>query len=70
MIDKVSVQAKRPQGASEVLSSVNLVTKSVHMSNQLDQMVRDYSSEKNIAQRDIFEIALVRFFLEFAMREK
>jgi hypothetical protein len=41
------------------------VTKSVHMSNQLDQMVRDYSSEKNIAQRDIFVIALVRFFKAF-----
>ena len=41
------------------------VTKSVHMSNQLDQMVRDYSAEKNIAQRDIFEIALVEFFKKY-----
>ncbi len=41
------------------------VTKSVHMSNQLDQMVRDYSAEKNIAQRDIFEIALVEFFKRY-----
>lgn len=41
------------------------VTKSVHMSNQLDQMVRDFSSEKNIAQRDIFEVALVHFFQQY-----
>ncbi len=65
LIDKMSVQSKGAQGLPRYSVPGIFVTKSVHMSNQLDQMIRDYSKEKNIAQRDIFEIALVRFFLEF-----
>ncbi|MGG4498589.1 hypothetical protein [Brevibacillus reuszeri] len=38
------------------------ITKSVHMANTLDQMVREYSKEKNISQRDIFTVALIDFF--------
>lgn len=41
------------------------VTKSVHMSNTLDQLVRDYSKEKNISQRDIFTVALLDFFRRY-----
>ena len=41
------------------------ITKSVHMSNQIDQMVRDYSADKNISQRDIFEVALIEFFKKY-----
>jgi hypothetical protein len=41
------------------------VTKSVHMTNTLDQMVRDYSKEKNINQREIFEVALIEFFQKY-----
>jgi hypothetical protein len=41
------------------------VTKSVHMMNQLDQMVRDYSREKNVSQRDLFEVALIEFFRKY-----
>lgn len=41
------------------------VTKSVHMSNLLDQMVREFSIEKNISQRDIFEVALIGFFRKY-----
>ncbi|MGD8190310.1 hypothetical protein ACQCN2_10040 [Brevibacillus ginsengisoli] len=41
------------------------VTKSVHMTNTLDQMVREYSKEKNISQRDIFTVALIEFFRRY-----
>ncbi|RYI27947.1 hypothetical protein EVU96_15965 [Bacillus infantis] len=41
------------------------VTKSVHMTNTLDQMVRDFSKEKNINQREIFEVALIEFFQKY-----
>lgn len=41
------------------------ITKSVHMSNQIDQMVRDFSEDKNISQRDIFEVALIEFFKKY-----
>ena len=39
-----------------------LVTKSVHMSHLLDQLARDYSREKHVSQREIFEVALTEFF--------
>ena len=38
------------------------ITKSIHISNQIDQMVRDFSADKNIPQREVFEIALIEFF--------
>ncbi len=41
------------------------LTKYVHMSNRLDRMVRDYSIEKNMAQRDVFDIALIDFFKKY-----
>ncbi len=41
------------------------VTKSVHMANTLDQLVREYSKEKNISQRDIFTVALIEFFRRY-----
>ncbi|MGG1664570.1 hypothetical protein [Brevibacillus sp. NRS-1366] len=41
------------------------ITKSVHMTNTLDQMVREYSKEKNISQRDIFTVALIEFFQRY-----
>lgn len=41
------------------------VTKSVHMTNTLDSLVREYSKEKNISQRDIFAVALIEFFRRY-----
>lgn len=41
------------------------VTKSVHMTNTLDTLVREYSKEKNISQRDIFAVALIEFFRRY-----
>jgi hypothetical protein len=41
------------------------VTKSVHMTNALDKMVRDFSKEKNLNKREIFEVALIEFFQKY-----
>ena len=41
------------------------VTKSVHMTNTLDLMDRDFSNEKNINQREIFEVVLIEFFQKY-----
>lgn len=46
------------------------ITKSVHMSNQLDQLVRDFSTEKNLSQRDIFAVALAEFFRKYGYRKQ
>lgn len=42
-----------------------LATKSVHMVNTLAIMVRDFSKEKNVSQRDICEAALIEFFKRY-----
>lgn len=45
-----------------VINTSSYVTKSVHMSDNLDKMVRSYSMEKGISQKDIFTISLINFF--------
>lgn len=40
-------------------------TKTVHMMNTLIQLVSDFSKEKNITQREIFEVALIEFFKKY-----
>jgi hypothetical protein len=52
-----------------ILPGVN-VTKSVHMVYGLDQMVREFSAEKNISQKEIFEVALVHFFQTYGYRRE
>ena len=47
-----------------VLCGIN-VTKSVHMVSTLDQLTRAYSQEKNITQREIFQVALIEFFRKY-----
>ncbi|MCF8565020.1 hypothetical protein LLE49_09860 [Alicyclobacillus tolerans] len=39
--------------------------KSIHMNVSLDQLVKEFSREKNISQREIFEVALVQFFKKY-----
>lgn len=46
------------------------ITKSVHMSNQLDQLIRDFSTERNISQRDIVAAALIEFFRKYGYRKQ
>jgi hypothetical protein len=45
-------------------------TKSVYMNHNFDLLTRRFSEEKNISQRDIFEIALIDFFKKYGYREK
>ncbi|MFS0555790.1 hypothetical protein [Brevibacillus reuszeri] len=40
-------------------------TKTVHMMNMLEQLVVDFNREKNISQREIFEVALIEFFRKY-----
>ena len=37
----------------------------VHMPNTLDNLVKEYAREKNISQRDIFQVALIDFFRRY-----
>ncbi|WP_433744934.1 hypothetical protein [Falsibacillus pallidus] len=46
------------------------VTKSVHMTSPLDQLVREFSREKNISQRDIFSVALIQFFRRYGFERE
>jgi len=41
------------------------VTKSVHMVNTLDTMIREFSNEKNVTQRDVVATALIEFFRKY-----
>ncbi|KZZ85050.1 hypothetical protein [Bacillus sp. SJS] len=40
-------------------------TKTIHMMNTIVQLVLDFSREKNITQREIFEVALIEFFRKY-----
>jgi hypothetical protein len=40
-------------------------TKSIHMVWGLEQLIREYSKEKNIPQKEIVEIALIEFFRKY-----
>lgn len=40
------------------------------MTNVLDQMIRDFIQEKNINQREIFEVALIEFMQKYGFREE
>ncbi|WP_342533886.1 hypothetical protein MHB40_03145 [Lysinibacillus sp. FSL K6-0057] len=40
-------------------------TKTVQMIHSLDQMVTDFAKEKNMTQRDVFEVALIDFFKRY-----
>lgn len=39
----------------------NTITKSVSMSSNLDQLIRDFAKEMGVSQRVIFEVALIQF---------
>ena len=47
-----------------------LGTKTVHMANTLDHLVKTYSKEHNVSQREIFEIALIEFFQKYGYRDE
>lgn len=45
-------------------------TKTIHMMNTIVQLTLDYSREKNITQREIFEIALIEFFKKYGFEQE
>jgi len=45
-------------------------TKAMCIANVLDALVRNYSVERNISQREIIEIALIDFFNKYGYRDK
>jgi hypothetical protein len=40
------------------------------MNHNFDLLARQFSEEKNISQRDIFEIALIDFFKKYGYHDK
>ncbi len=47
-----------------ILSGV-VITKSLNIINTLDQLVREFSQEKNISQKQIVEVALIEFLRKY-----
>ncbi|MCM0649717.1 hypothetical protein NBE98_15225 [Clostridium swellfunianum] len=46
------------------------VTKSVHMVTGLDLLIREYSTEKNISQKDMFQIAIIEFLKKYGYKRE
>lgn len=46
------------------------ITKSVHMVSGLDQIIRDFSQEKNISQKEMFQIAMIEFFKKYGYKRE
>lgn len=45
-------------------------TKAMRMANVLDELIRGYSKERNISQREIIEVALIEFFQKYGYRDQ
>ena len=45
-------------------------TKAMRMANVLDELARRYSSERNISQREMFEVALIEFLMKYGYRDE
>lgn len=45
-------------------------TKAMRMANVLDELARRYSMERNISQREMFEVALIEFFMKYGYRDE
>jgi AraC-like DNA-binding protein len=45
-------------------------TKAMRMANVLDELARRFSMERNISQREMFEVALIEFFQKYGYREE
>lgn len=46
------------------------LSKTVHMHVGLEELVRDFSQEKNIPQREVVEVALVQFFYRYGYEKR
>ena len=45
-------------------------SKTMRMANVLDELARRYSMERNISQREMFEVALIEFFQKYGYRDE
>ena len=45
-------------------------TKAMRMANVLDELSRRYSTERNISQREMFEVALIEFFMKYGYKDE
>jgi hypothetical protein len=46
------------------------ITKSICMSHPLAQLVKEFSKEKNISQREIFEVAVIEFLKKYGYEQE
>lgn len=42
----------------------------MRMANVLDELARRYSMERNISQREMFEVAVIDSFMKYGYREE
>jgi hypothetical protein len=45
-------------------------TKSVSMNYGMDQLIKEYSQEKNVSQKDVVEVALIDFFKKYGFNSE
>jgi hypothetical protein len=69
LMEICSTHTPIPQVPRYVIPGV-YTTKSVYMNHNFDLLARQFSQEKNVSQRDIFEIALIDFFKKYGYQEK
>jgi hypothetical protein len=46
------------------------ITKSIYISTEIDRMIKDFSTEKNVTQKEIFQVALVEFLRKYGYRKE
>lgn len=46
------------------------ITKSLCMSHSLAELIKEFSKEKNISQREIFEVAIIEFFKKYGYEKE
>jgi hypothetical protein len=69
LFELISSQMKMLQIPRYVVPGV-CTTKSVHMNYGLDHLIREFSQEKNISQKDIVEVALIDFFKKYGFQSE
>jgi len=65
----LSQQIQYHLGSDTVVKSI-CGTKAMRMANVLDELARRFSQERNISQREMFEVALIEFFQRYGYRDE
>jgi len=45
-------------------------SKAMRLANVLDELTRRFSRERNISQREMFEVAIIEFFQKYGYRDE